>query len=207
MRRPPSVNENSLLTPLCLKPDPSSPLGTDQREVAYVPSCPLVFLHRKVFKHSSLIALRPGFATAPACSGCARPAPPLAPLPSALSWSRIRPGAYWGPSFPFRCCYLCDGLEGQDAERSHPNAAVCGCRYSRPNLQRIILPSSCSDGACSAATFLSPSLCRRGWFRPMAVAQRFVHLSGRPQPVQQHRQLPRHRYDRPLLGILPTSRR
>src|SRR6266436_5774611 len=60
--------------------------------------------------------------------------PPLAPLPSALWVSRIRPGASWGPSFPSRCCYLCGGLEDQDANRSHPDAAVCGCCYARPNL-------------------------------------------------------------------------
>src|SRR5260370_33991501 len=60
--------------------------------------------------------------------------PPLAPLPSALWVSRVRPGASWGPSLPSRCCCLADGLEDQDADRSNPDAAVCGSLPLRPNL-------------------------------------------------------------------------
>src|SRR5260370_27154627 len=60
--------------------------------------------------------------------------PPLAPLPSALWVSRVRPGASWGPSLPSRCCYLGGGLEDQDADRSHPDAAVCGSLPLRPHL-------------------------------------------------------------------------
>src|SRR6266478_3970779 len=51
-------------------------------------------------------------------------------------------------------------------------------------------------------TPLSGLLGRR---RRPAVAQRFVHFSAHPQAVQQHRQLPRHRHDRSLLGILAAA--
>ena len=41
----------------------------------------------------------------------------------------------------------------------------------------------------------------------VAIAQRLVHFSAYPQPVQQDSQLPGHRYNRPLLGVLPTTLR
>jgi transposase len=40
----------------------------------------------------------------------------------------------------------------------------------------------------------------------LAVAQRFVNLSAHPQPMQQHRQLARHRNHCPFLGVFSSSR-
>jgi hypothetical protein len=65
--------------------------------------------------------------------------------------------------------------------------------------QLIPLPTLLSPRCCTAVRISLPSLCR---FLRLAVAQRFVFFSAYPQPVQQHRQLPRHRHHRPPLGIL-----
>ena len=39
----------------------------------------------------------------------------------------------------------------------------------------------------------------------LAVPQRFIHFPRYPQPMQQNRQLPRHRHHGPLLGVLGTT--
>ena len=93
------------------------------------------------------------------------------------------------------------------------------------NLKRV-LPSqyrterSRFGSARSAATSQSPEL--GDWlhniYNPLscsvftavaclAVAQRLVHFPRHPQPMQQNRQLPRHRHDRSLLRILAAARR
>src|SRR5277367_4193760 len=64
--------------------------------------------------------------------------------------------------------------------RSHPNSAI--------SLQLKI----------SSGCFL---LCHS------VVPQRLVHFAGRPQMMQQHRQLPRNCHNRPLLCVLAASRR
>ena len=87
-----------------------------------------------------------------------------------------------------RCCYLISALSlpllegsfGPGLCRSHLNSAVeLGC-------------STNSLGHC--ANFL------------LAIVQRFVDLSTHPQPMQQYRQLARHRNHRSFLGVLPSSR-
>src|ERR1035441_10046944 len=104
----------------------------------------------------------------------------------------------------------------QHSKRSHPNKAVdvvvcqtfwidSGSRfiYSGPALQNK------SRGDCPLAfgLFSLPPgrlSCRRDRCRHR-VAQRLVPLSTHPQSVEQHRQLPGHRYRRSLLRILPTT--
>ena len=121
MRRPASVKENSGFCRVFLPPS----LPTSGRRVP--PLFAMFFLLRRVLEKPvpcvRFLVKRhvPAFGRSSALRF-----PPLAPLPSALWMGRIRPGASWGPSFPSRCCYLGDGLEDQDADRSHPDAAVGG---------------------------------------------------------------------------------
>ena len=41
---------------------------------------------------------------------------------------------------------------------------------------------------------------------PMRVVERIVDLSGNPQAVQEHTELPRHGHHRPFLGVLASAR-
>ena len=79
-------------------------------------------------------------------------------------------GAHWVP-FEYGCCHLSDELAVQDAERSHPDSAVCG----------------------HTANFL------RCYYRFLGIVQRFIYFPTHPQPVQQYRQLSSHCHHRPLL--------
>ena len=105
-------------------------------------------------------------------------------------------------------------LIDQRSLRSHPNKAVdvvvcqtswidSGSRFinSGPTLHNK------SRGDCPLAFGLFPLGrlgCRRDR-RRYCVVQRLIHLSTHPEPVEQHRQLPGHRYRRSLLRILPTT--
>src|SRR5205814_2807823 len=104
-------------------------------------------------------------------------------------WSGFRSGASWSPS---------------SSKRVLPSQ----CRTERPRLQwrpfrRDFAVTRTRRWVYKNPTTFLGCLVRSGC--GPAVAQRFVHFSAHPQPVQQHRQLPRHRHDRPLLGILAAA--
>ena len=201
MRRPASVKENSGFCRVFLPPS----LPTSGRRVP--PLFAMFFLLRRVLEKPvpcvRFLVKRhvPAFGRSSALRF-----PPLAPLPSALWMGRIRPGASWGPSFPSRCCYLGDGLEDQDADRSHPDAAVGGeLRRQTESLSPLVPPKYLLLRSAVSHPQLPSRLCR-GSCRRLAVAQRLVHLAGHQQSVQQYRQLPRHRHDGALLRVLASPR-
>ena len=113
-------------------------------------------------------------------------AAPVATLPSALFVSDIRSVQVGRTRFS-RCCYLiidlCSPLFEENWARhcrSHLNSAVeLGC-------------SDRNSLGCGAHRFV-------------AIAQRFVHLSAHPQPMQQYRQLSGHRNYRSFFPIFPST--
>jgi hypothetical protein len=80
------------------------------------------------------------------------------------------------------CSHLFGGSWAPGVSRSHLNSAVeLGCS-GRNCLYRCV-------------------------YRLVAIAQWFVHLSAHPQPMEQYRQLSRHRNHRWFLGIFPSALR
>ncbi len=129
---------------------------------------------------------------------------PLAPLLSALiraGW----PAARWGPSFWWGAAISATISVDQDAERSQPHSDGCAslrCQSVAPFLHTTIrsYDTICSSSTIPMVLFSAPFLRHL-----LAIAQRFIRFPRHPQPVQQYRQLSRHRDHRSLLGILAPS--
>ena len=121
---------------------------------------------------------------------------PTADSPCFHSHSELehfRSGACWRPQSINRCCHL----------RLELNVSLGNLRssfYSQsPELGDWLLLCQNPIPLCCC---LPGSLHR--WSR-LAVPQRFIHFPRYPQPMQQNRQLPRHRHHGPLLGVLATT--
>jgi hypothetical protein len=97
--------------------------------------------------------------------------------------------------------------------RSHPNKAVdvVVCQTFWIDFgSRFINSGSAlrNQFACNRCDVFSPPparLRRRRYRHRLSMVQRLIHLSTHPEPVEQHRQLPGHRYRRSLLRILPAT--
>src|SRR6266542_2194074 len=113
--------------------------------------------------------------------------PPTRPASIRTLSGAVCSGASWSPQSQIGCCHL-------STELSRP---VSGDARSAATSQSPEL----GDG------FMNYIVLGRLLRRPhrLAVAQCIVHFSGDPQPVQQHRQLPRHRHNRTLLRILAAA--
>ena len=104
-------------------------------------------------------------------------------------WS-FRPGAVWCPSSD-RCCHLSTELirfRCRQRPFRRDSAVTRTRRFVTTSIRQVCSGSS----SCSA-------LCCPG------IPQRLVDFACHPQPVQQHRQLPRHGHHRPFLRVLPAA--
>jgi hypothetical protein len=122
-----------------------------------------------------------------------RPPPTRPASIRTLELEHVRSGACWRPQSINGCCHL----------RPELNVSVRNLRsgvYSQsPELgDWLLLVKILFLLRCCL-----PALLHR---RPrLAVPQRFIHFPRYPQPMQQNRQLPRHRHHGPLLGVLATT--
>jgi hypothetical protein len=100
-------------------------------------------------------------------------------------------------------------LMDQAIIRSHPNKAV---DVVKTKTQKCILMRLISVAASPLNPYLGHrpvhrvSLCSLLFHRRHSnMAQRLIYFAAYPQFVQQYRQLPRHRDNRSLLRVLPTT--
>jgi hypothetical protein len=124
---------------------------------------------------------------------CLRPPPTRPASIRTLELEHFRSGACWRPHSINGCCHL----------RPELNVSVRNLRsgvYSQsPELgDWLLLVKILFLLRCCL-----PALLHR--WPSLTVPQRFIHFPRYPQPMQQNRQLPRHRHHGPLLGVLATT--